>query len=89
MRGKHQKKLRIQALVQTADLATYAAELRPFVAELRALAEDATAAPSIRVHSRAHLRKHLLRKLREVEARLDAAIPSPPEHDTYPVGPCL
>jgi hypothetical protein len=85
MRGKHQKKLRIQALVQTADLATYAAELRPIVTELRALAEDATACPTLRVHSRPFLRKRILRKLREVEARLDAALAAAPENDGCPV----
>jgi hypothetical protein len=89
MRSKHRKQAQIKALVATGDLAAYAAEIRPFVAELRALAEDATAPPGERVHSRPFLRRDILKKLREVEARLDAAIPSPTEHDTCPVGPCL
>lgn len=85
MRSKHRKQEHIRALVQTADLATYAGELRPIVADLRALAEDATAAPSIRVHSRAHLRKGILKKLREVEARLDAALAPEPQTAADPV----
>jgi hypothetical protein len=67
--------------VQTTDpaaLAVYASELRPVVAKLRVLAEDATARPSQRIHSRALLRKGILRGIRELEARIDAA--APPEH---------
>jgi hypothetical protein len=69
---------RLRAPVQTTDpaaLAAYAYELRPVVASLRALAEDATVPPSKRVHSRAFLRSEMLKALRVLEARLDAAAP--------------
>jgi hypothetical protein len=62
--------------VETTDpagLARYAAELRPVVVELRALAEDATLPAAKRVHSRAYLRDGMLKALRVVETRLDVA----------------
>jgi hypothetical protein len=65
--------------VETTDpaaLAAYAAELRPVVASLRGFAEDATAARP--VYSREHLREKMLKALRVLEARIDAA--APPEH---------
>jgi hypothetical protein len=66
--------------VQTTDpaaLAAYAAELRPVVTSLRALTEDATAAPAKRVHSRAYLRSSMLKGIRALEARIDVAAPEP------------
>jgi hypothetical protein len=65
-------------LVQTTDpaaLAAYAGELRPIVATLRTLAEDATAAKP--VYSREHLREQILKRIRELDARIDAAAPPP------------
>ena len=67
---------RLRAAVQTTDpaaLAAYASELRPLVVNLRALAEDATARPAQRVHGRAFLRRSMLKNLRAIEARIDAA----------------
>jgi len=64
----------LRAPVETSDpaaLAAYAGMLRPVVATLRELAEDATAARP--VYSREHLRSEFLKALRVVEARLDAA----------------
>jgi hypothetical protein len=55
-------------------LAAYAKYLRPVVATLRTLAEDATAAKP--VYSREHLRSEMLKAIRVLEARLDAAAPS-------------
>ncbi|MRG95590.1 hypothetical protein [Polyangium spumosum] len=77
-RSRVRERERIRAAVQTTDpaaLAVYAGELRPVVASLRALAEDATAEPSKRVHARSFLRRELLRGIRELEARIDAASP--------------
>ncbi len=68
----------LRAPVETTDpaaLAAYANELRPVVASLRTLAEDATVRPSKRVHSRAFLRSEMLKAVRVLEARLDAAAP--------------
>jgi hypothetical protein len=43
---------------------------------------SATAPPRQRVHSRAFLRSGILKSIRELEARIDAAAPTPaPEHD--------
>ena len=47
------------------------------VADLRALAEDATAVPTQRVHSRLYLRRGLLKSLRELEARLRDSVTTP------------
>lgn len=72
---------RLRAPVPTSDpaaLAAYADELRPVVATLRTLAEEAMLPASRRVHSRAFLRSGLLKSLRTFEARLAAAMP--PEH---------
>jgi hypothetical protein len=81
VRSRVRERLRLRTPVQTTDpaaLDAYAGELRPVVASLRALAEDATAPADKRVHSRVHLRSSMLKGLRELEARVDAA--SPPEH---------
>ena len=67
---------RIRAAVQTTDpaaLAAYAEALRPVVAGLRVLIEDATAEPSKRIHARTFLRDNMLKKIRELEARIEAA----------------
>jgi hypothetical protein len=66
----------LRAPVETTDpaaLSAYAAELRPIVATLRELTEDATAKRP--VYSREYLRDEMLKALRVVEARLDAAAP--------------
>ena len=55
-----------------AGLAAWAATLLPVVGDLRLLAEDATAVPTQRVHSRLYLRRRLLKSLRELEASLHA-----------------
>ena len=69
----------LRAPVETTDpaaLAVYAQQLRPVVVTLRSLAEDATAAKP--VYSREHLREQMLKSIRVLEARIDAA--APPEH---------
>ena len=77
-RSRVRERERIRAAVQTTDpaaLAAFAGTLRPVVTNLRTLVEDATAAPSKRVHARAFLRREMLKGLRELEARIDAAAP--------------
>lgn len=77
-RSSVRERERIRAAVQTSDpaaLAAYAEQIRPVVASLRALAEDATAPPSKRVHGRIFLRENMLKKIRELEARIEAAAP--------------
>jgi hypothetical protein len=69
----------LRAPVETTDpaaLAAYAKQLRPVVATIRELAEDATAAKP--VYSREHCREQILKAIRVVETRLDVA--APPEH---------
>jgi hypothetical protein len=66
--------------VETTDpaaLAAYANELRPIVANLRTLAEDATS--NKRIHSREFLRSEMLKNIRVLEARIDAAAPPEPD----------
>jgi hypothetical protein len=81
----------LRAPVETSDpaaLAAYAKHLRPVVASLRALAEDATAARP--VYSREHLRSEMLKALRVVEARLDVADPGHADPaGCGGAGPCL
>ena len=74
------------ATADPAGLAAYVATLRPIVASLRALTEDATAAPEARVYDRLYLRRFILKDIRELEARLDAASPAAPD-DGAPVVP--
>jgi hypothetical protein len=77
-RSRVRERERLRRPVETTDpaaLASYAGELRPVVTSLRALAEDATAPTSKRVHSRAFLRGGMLRGLRQLEARIDVADP--------------
>lgn len=73
----------LRASVETTDptgLAVYAKHLRPVVATIRELAEDATAAKP--VYSREHCREQILKALRVIEARLDAAAPPEPTPNT-------
>lgn len=80
-RSRIRERARLSAPVETTDpaaLAAYASAMRPVVANLRVLAEDATARPSQRQRARVALRRDMLRGIRELEARLDAA--APPEH---------
>ncbi len=66
----------LRSLVQTTDpaaLARYAAELRPVVATIRSFAEDATAARP--VYSKEHARHEMLKSIRAIEDRIDAAAP--------------
>lgn len=75
-RSRVRERERIRAAVQTSDpaaLAAYAELLRPVIANLRALVEDATATPSKRIHSRVFLRHEALKRLRELEVRIDVA----------------
>lgn len=75
-RSRVRERERIRAAVQTSDptaLAAYAELLRPVVTNLRALVEDATAAPNKRVHSRVFLRREILKGLREIETRIEVA----------------
>ncbi len=75
-RSRVRERERIRAAVQTTDpaaLAACAELLRPVVVNLRALVEDATAPPSDRLHSRVFLRREALKRLRELEARIEVA----------------
>jgi hypothetical protein len=75
-RSRVRERERLRAAVQTTDpaaLAAYADLLRPVVTNLRALVEEATATPSDRLHSRIFLRREALKRLRELEARINAA----------------
>jgi hypothetical protein len=61
-RSRVRERARLRAPVETTDpaaLAAYAAALRPVLVRLRVLAEDATARPSQRIHSRALLRRDI------------------------------
>jgi ribosomal protein S12 methylthiotransferase accessory factor YcaO len=81
MRTRAREKLRLRATIKTTDpesLAAFASALKPTVAILRTLAEDATARPSQRQRARVALRRDMLKSLRELEGRLEAA--APPEH---------
>ena len=75
-RSRVRERDRIRSAIQTTDpaaLAAYAELLRPVVTNLRALVEDATATPGDRLHSRVFLRREALKRLRELEARIEAA----------------
>lgn len=75
-RSRVRERARIRAAIQTSDpaaLAAYAELLRPVVTNVRALVEDATAAPDKRVHSRVFLRREILKGLREIETRIEVA----------------
>jgi hypothetical protein len=78
-RSRVRERERLRAPIETTDpaaLAAYASALRPVVTSLRALTEDATAAPGQRVHARAYLRREMLKGIRELEARIDAVAPT-------------
>jgi hypothetical protein len=81
----------LRAPVETTDpaaLAAYADSLRPVMATLRELAEDATAKRP--VFAREYLREEMLKALRVVEARLDAAAPvQGPASKPPPVQPTI
>jgi hypothetical protein len=75
----------LRAPVETTDpqaLAAYAAALRPVVATIRTLAEDATAAHP--VYSKEHARHEILKAIRVLEARIDAASPPPNAEPSAP-----
>jgi hypothetical protein len=75
-RSRVRERERLRAAIQTSDpaaLAAYADMLRPVVTNLRSLAEDATATPDQRVHSRVFLRREILKGLRELESRIEVA----------------
>lgn len=77
-RSRVRERERIRSAIQTSDpaaLAAYAALLRPVVASIRTLVEDATSSPDKRVHSRVFLRREILKGLREIETRIDVASP--------------
>ncbi len=82
-RSRISRRERLAAAVETTDpaalaaLVTYANGLRPFVAALRALAEDATAPAGKRVHSRTYLRAEVFTALRVLEMRINAVAPPP------------
>lgn len=76
-RSRVRERERIRSAVETTDpaaLAAYANALRPVVASVRSLVEDATAEPSKRVHARSFLRREILKNLREIEARIEVAM---------------
>lgn len=78
-RSRVRERERIRASVVTTDpaaLAAYAELLRPVVASIRTLVEDATSAPDKRVHSRVFLRREILKALREIETRIEVAAPN-------------
>ncbi|MDI3291023.1 hypothetical protein [Polyangium sp. 15x6] len=79
-RSRVRERERIRAAIHTTDpaaLVAYVNTLRPVVTSLRMLVEDATAEPSKRIHARSFLRRELLRGIRELEARINAAAPAP------------
>ena len=63
------------------DLVAFASALRPVVGKLRALCEDATAAPKVRVYARLYLREGILRALRELDTRIDVVTRDAPATD--------
>ena len=78
-RSRVRERERIRTAVQTTDpaaLAAYAGLLRPVVASIRTLVEDATSAPDKRIHSRVFLRREILKALREIETRIEVAMPN-------------
>lgn len=88
-RSRVRARVRLRAPVQTTDpaaLAAYVGELRPVLAKLRALADDATVRPAQRVHSRAILRGGSFRGIRELEARFDAPAHPPDTEPSTPAG---
>ena len=75
-RSRVRERTRIRSAVVSTDpaaLAAYAELLRPVIATIRTLAEDATSSPDKRVHSRVYLRREILKGLREIETRIEVA----------------
>jgi hypothetical protein len=66
------RRQRVVDTTNAAALVAWAYTLRPIVTSIRAMAEDATAPPRHRVHSRVYLRATILGHIRELEARIDA-----------------
>ncbi len=64
------RKLAAPIFPTSEALAAWLSAVGPLVREIRALAEDATAPDAQRVHARPRLRREVLRRLRELEARL-------------------
>ncbi len=84
-RSRIRRRLAQRAPIDTtnpAAVVAWAGTVRPVVASLRALAEEATDRPAMRAHSRVFLRTAMLKSLRELEARLDAV--APPQGATSP-----
>jgi hypothetical protein len=62
-------------------ITTWVHEARDLTREIRLFAEDATLPGSERRQSRVYLRKMICRRLRELDARIDALAPMPPVAD--------
>ena len=73
-----------------AALAAWARDARDLTREIRLFAEDATMPSGERLHARVYLRKMICRRLRELDARIDALAPAPdtdePAPETKPGG---
>lgn len=59
-----------------AALAATLAGMRELSRDIRLLAEDATLPGGERIHARTYLRKMICRRLRELDARIDALDPA-------------
>lgn len=78
-RSRVEKRERLRRPVETTDpagLAAYAAELRPVLGRVLALADDATLPDDQRIYSRAYARRGIMKGLHEIEARIEAAAPT-------------
>jgi len=60
-----------------ASVEAWANDARTLTREVRAFAEDALMPRGERRHSRAYLRKMICRRLRDLDARIDALAPPP------------
>jgi hypothetical protein len=69
---------------------TWARDARDLTREIRLFAEDATMPSGERLHARVYLRKMICRRLRELDARIDALVPATtadePAPETKPGG---
>jgi hypothetical protein len=71
--AKERARLRVPIdLTNPLAVVAWAQSLRPILADLRGFAEEATLPPSHRKYSRLFLRRHLLRSMLALDARLDA-----------------
>jgi hypothetical protein len=68
-------------LTSPAAVAAWARDARDLTREIRLFAEDATMPSGDRLHARTYLRKMICRRLRELDARIDALTPAPPATD--------